>query len=59
LTIKVKRKQVGLSQGEVAQKTDLTQTNILRLKKGKNSNLQTLIKVFRAASLNPKIKFEM
>lgn len=57
--IKKAREDLGLSQRDIAQKTGLTQTTILRLEKGKNSNLETLIKVARSMGLNPKIDFEV
>jgi len=57
--IKMEREKQGLSQRDIAQKTGLTQTTILRLEKGKNSNLETMIKVARAMGLNPRIDFEI
>lgn len=57
--IKTEREKRQLSQRDIAQKTGLTQTTILRLEKGKNSSLETMIKVARAMGLNPKINFEI
>jgi transcriptional regulator with XRE-family HTH domain len=56
--IKLEREKKGFSQRGIANKTGLTQTTILRLQKGNNTNLETLIKVARAIGLNPKVEFE-
>lgn len=55
--IKAEREKKGLTQRDLAEKTGLTQTTILRLEKGKNSNLETLIKVAQAMGLKPDINF--
>ena len=56
--IKAQREKRGLSQRDIAKSTGLTQTTILRLEKGKNSNLETLIKVAWAMGLEARIEFE-
>ena len=56
--IKQEREKRGLSQRDIAQKTGLTQTTILRIEKGKNFSLETLMKVAQSMDLNPKITFE-
>jgi DNA-binding XRE family transcriptional regulator len=55
--IKQEREKQGLSQRDMATKTGLTQTTILRLEKGKNSNLETMIRVASAMGLTPRIEF--
>ena len=57
--IKMEREKQGLSQRDIAKKTGLTQTTILRLEKGKNSNLETMIRVARSMGLSPKVQFEI
>lgn len=56
--IKIEREKQSLSQRELAEKTNLTQATIVRLEKGKNSNLQTLIKVANTLGVSVKIKLE-
>lgn len=56
--IKMEREKQGLSQRDLAIRTGLTQTTILRLEQGKNANLETLIRVARAMDMSPIIRFE-
>ncbi|MEI6728123.1 MAG: helix-turn-helix transcriptional regulator [bacterium] len=56
--IKFEREKRGLSQRELAEITGLTQTTILRLEKGKNSNLETLFTVSTAMGLNSEFRFK-
>jgi len=56
--IKVKREESGLSQRDIAKITGLTQTTIVRLEKGKNNNLETMVRVATSLGLYPKIQFE-
>ena len=55
--IKAKREETGLSQRDIAKITGLTQTTIVRLEKGKNNNLETMLKVAISMGLYPKILF--
>jgi len=55
--IKLEREKQGLSQRDIAKKTGLTQTTILRLEKGKNSNLETMIRVASAMGLTARVEF--
>ena len=49
--IKAKRKALGLTQEDVAQKTGLKRSNIARLENGGNATLNTLSKVCEAIGL--------